>query len=127
MIGIYHTTYKGKNRNSMLLSSITDLAKDPNLTPEQRLDQIDSCVADYWKKTLVRKVLDARSAAGMQGSFHFDDKMKLKMLLEGCWKTSNLITPYLNAMTELEEFITDTLGKEEVERMLEGDNDDDIY
>ena len=64
-----------------------------------------------------------RSSAGATGSFHFDDKMQLnassRMLGYFCE-----ITYYLNVIEELEEFIADSLGQEEVNKMLEEEEEE---
>lgn len=114
----YINTYKGNKRDSVLLGEIAELVKDESCDPQERLNQIDNCVTSYWKKVLVRKVLDFRTEAGAQSSFHFDDKMSLKKLLLGCWETRDELSNYLNSVQELLEFVADTLGEEEVDRIL---------
>ena len=115
----YRKSYKGNNKDAVLLGSIADLAKDESSSPQDRLNQINNCVNSYWKKVLVRKVLDFRTEAGAQSSFHFDDKMSLNKLLLGCWETRNELSNYLNSVQELVEFVEDELGEEEVDRILQ--------
>ena len=55
----YNKTYKGVNKDSVLLGNISDLAGNTDYSPETRLNQIEKCIEGYWKKVLVRKVLDA--------------------------------------------------------------------
>ena len=96
----YINTYKGNNKDSVLLGEITELVKDESRSPPGRLSQIERCVASYWKKVLVRKVLDFRTEAGAQSSFHFDDKMSLDKLVIGCWETRIELNNYLNSVQE---------------------------
>ena len=116
---LFRKTYKGHGKDAVLLGTIAELAKNDEYTPQDRLNHIDKCVASYWKKVLVRKVLDFRTEAGASSSFHFDDKMSLRKLLLGCWETIADLTNYLNSVQELLEFIEDELGEEEVERISE--------
>ena len=116
---LFRKDYKGYGKDAVLLGDIAELAKNEECSPQDRLNQIDKCVASYWKQLLVRKVLDFRTEAGASSSFHFDDKMSLRKLLLGCWEAKSDLSNYLNSVEELEEFIVDELGDKEVERISE--------